>query len=251
MEVDFARSEERAKLELFARLALAGDDTLTDAELLEAILCNESDRPDGQALAHRLLATFGTLAKIVHGAEECVLRGVTGMDEARLSRLRLLRIAMRRTLKAEIRSAPLIGSRSVLMDYLRLAMGHQRVEQFRVLFLDHSHRLLLDEVMQRGTVNHTPIYPREVVRRALELDAAAMILVHNHPTGDMTPSQKDIDITAQVIQAAAAVDVMVHDHVIVGDAGCFSFAGQGLLPAPPGTSPVSSTNPQTETPGRA
>jgi len=251
MEVDFVRSEGREGPELFARLILAGDDALTDAELLEAILCGEGDQPDGQALAYRLLATFGTLAKVVHGAEDCALRGVIGMDEVRLGRLRLLRIAMRRTLKAEIRSAPLIGSRSVLMDYLRLAMGHQRVEQFRVLFLDHSHRLLLDEVMQRGTVNHTPIYPREVVRRALELDAAAMIFVHNHPTGDMTPSQKDIDITAQVIQAAAAVDVMVHDHVIVGDAGCFSFAGQGLLPASTGTSLVSSPSPRTGTLGRA
>src|SRR5690606_25931657 len=116
-----------------------------------------------------------------------------------------------------------------LLDYCRLSMAHKKVEEFRVLFLNHKHALIADEVQNTGTVNHTPVYPREVVRRALELGASAIILAHNHPSGDIAPSQADIDITRQVVEAAKALSVAVHDHLIVGESGHFSFKSHGLI----------------------
>lgn len=230
MEANFAQIDAQERLALLTRLAAAGDDTLSDVEILEAILDNASGRLDGQVVARQLLATFGTLAGVVHGAGDWELGLVEGMDDTRIGRLRLLRATLRRTLQVATRSAPVIHRWSALMDYLRLTMGHEPIEQFRVLFLDHGHRLLADQVMQRGTINHTPVYPREIAGRALEVRAGAIILVHNHPSGDLTPSRSDINITIRIIEAVAALNIAVHDHVIIGDGGEYSFRAHGLLP---------------------
>jgi DNA repair protein RadC len=115
------------------------------------------------------------------------------------------------------------------MDYCKLAMGNKKIEEFRVLFLNHRHALIADEVMQRGTINHTPVYPREIIKRALELAAASIILLHNHPSGDPTPSKADIDITTKIIDAAATVNITVHDHVIITQTGHYSFKSFGLM----------------------
>jgi DNA repair protein RadC len=132
-------------------------------------------------------------------------------------------------IKSEILNQPVIQSWSALIDYCKLVMGKEKIEQFRVLFLNHRHALIADEVMQQGTINHTPVYPREIIKRALEHSAAAIILLHNHPSGDPTPSKADIDITHKIIEAAATISVTVHDHVIITETGHYSFKSFGLI----------------------
>jgi DNA repair protein RadC len=138
-------------------------------------------------------------------------------------------VASQRILKEEVKDKPVIQSWTALLDYCQLSMAHKKVEEFRVLFLNHKNALIADEVMQTGTVNHTPVYPREVVKRALELSASAMILLHNHPSGDSTPSKADIEMTKQIIEAAKAVEVKVHDHLIIAEKGHYSFKSHGIF----------------------
>jgi DNA repair protein RadC len=142
---------------------------------------------------------------------------------------RLVRELMARVLREEIQERPVIGSWTALLDYLRVALAHEPIEQFRVLFLDRKNVLIRDEMQQRGTVDHTPLYPREIARRALELRASAIIMVHNHPSGDPTPSQADVEMTRQVVQALEAVGITLHDHVIVGKSRHTSFKSQRLI----------------------
>jgi DNA repair protein RadC len=206
----------------------AGGDALPDYELLELILFSARPRGDVKPLAKRLLKQFGSFDKVIF-ADEHALKQVDEVGEAVIAALKSIRVSAQRLVKSEITDMPIIQSWSALMDYVKLAMGKNKIEEFRVLFLNHRHAMIADEVMQRGTVNHTPVYPREVVKRALELGAAAVILLHNHPSGDPTPSKADIDITQQIIEATATIGVTVHDHVIVTEAGHYSFKSFGLI----------------------
>ena len=203
-------------------------EALPDYELLELILFSARPRGDVKPLAKELLKKFESLAGLIH-ADEAALRQVDGVGDAVVAALKTIRVATQRLIKSEIKDQTIIQSWTALMDYCKLAMGNNKVEEFRVLFLNHRHVLIADEVMQRGTVNHTPVYPREIVKRALELSASAIILLHNHPSGDATPSKADIDITKKIIDAAATVGVSVHDHVIITATGHYSFKSYGVM----------------------
>lgn len=206
----------------------AGGEAIPDYELLELILFSARPRGDVKPLAKRLLKEFGTFAKVMY-ADESALRAVDEVGDATIAALKTIRVAAQRLIKSEITDQPIIQSWSALMDYCKLAMGSSKVEEFRVLFLNHRHALIADEVMQRGTINHTPVYPREIVKRALELSAAAVILLHNHPSGDPTPSKADIDVTKKIVEATATIGVTVHDHVIITETGHYSFKSFGLI----------------------
>lgn len=228
------------------RLLDAGPEALTDYELLELLLFFSVYRRDTKPLAKAMLQRFGSLGGVLAADPsryaECfaVARETVDKGEARPSPrdddlhftrvlLKAVQVVLQRVLKEEIRDRPVIGSWSALLDYLRATLGHEPTEQFRILFLDRKNILIRDEQQSRGTVDHTPLYPREVVKRALELGASAIIMVHNHPSGDPTPSTPDIETTRAVVQALAAVGILLHDHVIVCRDRHWSFRGQGLL----------------------
>jgi DNA repair protein RadC len=210
------------------RFLQASGGDLPDYELLELILFAAKPRGDTKPLAKRLLKIFGSFDKIIY-ATEAELRKVEDVGDAVISALKTIRVASERLLRRELENRPIIQSWTALMDYCRLSMGKNKVEEFRVLFLDGRHALIADEVMQRGTVNHTPVYPREVVKRALEHSASSIILLHNHPSGDPTPSKADIEMTRQIVTAAGSVAVQVHDHVIITGHGHYSFKSFGLM----------------------
>lgn len=210
------------------RFLKPGGEHLPDYELLELILFSARPRGDVKPLAKRLLKHFGSFDAVIF-AEETELKKIGEVGEATIASLKMIRIASQRLLKAELRDRPIIQSWSALMDYCQFAMGKSKVEEFRVLFLNHGNTLIADEVMQRGTVDHTPVYPREVIKRALELSASALILLHNHPSGDPNPSKPDIDMTQKIVDAAKAVGITIHDHVIISESGTFSFSAHSLL----------------------
>lgn len=210
------------------RFLKPGGDQLPDYELLELILFSAKPRGDVKPLAKRLLKQFGSFDAVIH-ADPSELKKIDEVGDAVIASLRVVQVATQRLLKSEVSDRPVIQSWSALMDYCRLAMGKNKVEQFRVLFLNHRHILIADEVLQQGTIDHTPVYPREIIKRALELHAAALILLHNHPSGDPTPSKADIDMTENIVTAARAVNMTVHDHVIVSESGTYSFKSYGLL----------------------
>jgi DNA repair protein RadC len=210
------------------RFLNAGADALADYELLEMILFAARPRGDVKPLAKSLLSKFGSLAKVVTAEKQALLE-VQDMGEAAVAAVKAIEVASQRILKEEVKDKPVIQSWTALLDYCQLSMAHKKVEEFRVLFLNHKNALIADEVMQTGTVNHTPVYPREVVKRALELSASAMILLHNHPSGDSTPSKADIEMTKQIIEAAKAVEVKVHDHLIIAEKGHYSFKSHGIF----------------------
>jgi DNA repair protein RadC len=222
---------------LRARAAAAGLETLPDYEALELFLFRSIPQRDVKPLAKALIARFGSLAAVLAASSE-ELQSVKVMDgRGRLLKagretaldLRLLHELSRRVALAPVTKRTVISSWSQLLAYVRLALAHEPREQFRVLYLDKKNQLIADEVMNRGTVDHAPVYPREILRRALELSASAVILVHNHPSGDPTPSRADIDMTKQVIEAARALRVNVHDHLVVGREGVASFKALGLM----------------------
>lgn len=210
------------------RFLKGGAAALADYELLEMILFSAHPRGDVKPLAKQLLAKFGSFAKVVR-ADTTQLQQVDGVSEAVVAALKVVQASSELMLREEVGSKPIIQSWNALLDYCRLSLGHKKEEEFHVLFLNHKYGLLADEMQQRGTINHTPVYPREVVKRALELGAAGMILVHNHPTGDVTPSKADIDMTKQIIEAAKPLGISVHDHLVVGAKEHFSFKSHGLL----------------------
>lgn len=211
-----------------ARLLAAGAESLADHELLEMVLFTALPRRDTKAIAKALLARFGSFAGAIAGPL-ADLRTIEGLGEAGAAALKTVQAAALRLARSEIRDRPLLDNWARLMDYLNAALARERVEQFRVLFLDSRNHLLADEVQARGTVNHTPVYPREVVKRALELHAAAIILVHNHPSGDPTPSREDIAMTAETRKAAEALAIVLHDHVIIGNGRWVSLRERKLL----------------------
>ncbi len=218
--------EHRARLR--QRFDEAGPGALADYELLELFLFRTIPRQDTKPLAKALLAKFGTLAAVLAAPVQRIAE-VTGAGAAVAQDLKIVQALLERASKGELLARPAISSWSALVNYCRTAMAHEPREQFRVLFLDAKNQLIADEVMNHGTVDHAPVYPREIARRALELSAAAVILVHNHPSGDPKPSAADIAITRDIVAAAGAVSVKVHDHLVIGRNGAESFKSLGLL----------------------
>jgi DNA repair protein RadC len=206
----------------------AGLTALPDYELLELFLFRSIPRGDVKPLAKQLLARFGSLGGVL-GATAADLRTVAGVGEAAALDLKLLHEASLRTAKEQVARRRMISSWSALLAYVKTALAHEAREQFRVLFLDRKNQLIADETMNCGTVDHAPVYPREVVRRALELSASSLILVHNHPSGDPTPSSADVDMTRQVVEAARPLRISVHDHLIAGRDGVASLKALGLM----------------------
>lgn len=213
---------------LTARFLAAGSSAIADDELLQLLLSFDVPEPQVKTLTRELLATYGSLGA-VFAAERTRLEEVEQIKPSTIVLLKAVYIAAQRMLHERLRARPVIGSWQTLLDYCQTAMAYEAIEQVRVLFLDRKNALIKDEIQQRGTVDHTPLYPREIVRRALELRASAVILVHNHPSGDPTPSSADVEMTRRVIAALATVDIVVHDHVIVGQGRHVSFRSLGLL----------------------
>ncbi len=211
------------------RLESAGAEGFTDAELLEALLHALLPRRDTKALAKTLLATFGSFSGVLAAPRERLL-AVKGLGETSVSNLKVVLGVAQRFARDQVdRDQPILSSWSALIDYCRSQMAFEDVEQFRILFLDKKNRLITDEVQQRGTVDHTPVYPREVIKRTLELSATALILVHNHPSGDPSPSTADVQMTRQIIDVARPLGVVVHDHIIIGKTGHASMKGLKLI----------------------
>ena len=201
---------------------------LPDYELLELLLARSLPRGDIKPIAKALLARFGALAG-VFGATSEELKSIPGVGPAVALDLKLLHEATLRISRSEARKRPVISSWTSLLAYIKVAMAGAPREQFRVLFLDKKNQLIADEVMNEGTIDHAPVYPREVVRRALEMSASAIILAHNHPSGDPTPSSADVDMTKQVVEAGRSLRIAVHDHIIVGRDGVVSLKALGLF----------------------
>ncbi len=215
------------RLRLRERFLAAGAEALADHEMLEIVLF-ALPRRDTKPLARTLLSRFGSFAKVIAAPVQDLL-AVEGLGDAGVAALKSVHAAALRLLRAEVIDQPVLNNWDRLMAYLNAELSRERVEQFRVLFLDNRNHLLADEAQQRGTVDHTPVYPREVAKRALELHATALILVHNHPSGDPTPSRDDIAMTQQIKAAAAALSIVLHDHVVIGNGRWHSFRKQGLL----------------------
>ncbi len=211
-----------------ARLLQSGPEALADYEMLEMVLHLAVPRRDTKPIARALLRQFGSFAAAVAAPLE-ELRGVDGLGEAGAAALKVVQAAALRLSRGELRDRPVLDSWDRLMRYLVAALGRERVEQVRVLFLDTRNRLLADETMARGTVNHAPLYPREVLKRALDHHAAALILAHNHPSGDPTPSEADVALTREIAQAAEPLGLQVLDHVLIGNGRWVSFRQEGLL----------------------
>jgi len=205
-----------------------GDTALADYEILELLLFRLIPRRDTKPIAKALLDRFGTLAG-VFGAEAARLTEVKGVGEAVATDIKLIAATAHRMLKSELKGKKVLASWSSVVDYCHAAMAYETREQFRILFLDKRNALIADEVQQKGTVDHTPVYPREVVKRALDLSATAIILVHNHPSGDPTPSRADIDMTKTIIETAKPLGITVHDHIIIGKEGHASLKGLRLI----------------------
>lgn len=210
------------------RFRKGGADALPDYELLELLLFRALPRRDTKDLAKRLIARFGSFAEAVN-APEARLKEVTGVGDSVVTELKLVRAAAVRMMRRDLDHKPTFSSTPAVVDYLRAVQGFEAREQFRILFLDRRNHLIADEVQGLGTVDHTPVYVREVVKRALELSATAVILVHNHPSGDPEPSRADIDMTKRIIEAARPLGVTVLDHIIVGRLGHASFKQLRLL----------------------
>ena len=209
------------------RVMRAGAEVLEDYELLELLLFYAIERIDTKPLAKRLLERFGTLGDIF-AAEPAQLREFE-IDQRTLVLFRAAREAGRRLAERKVKDMPVLTNWQQLIDYCHAALAHEKTEQFRILFLDRKNVLIADEVQQRGTIDHTPVYPREVVKRALTLNAAALILVHNHPSGDPKPSRDDIEMTREVKAAAEALGITIHDHLVIGRKGHASFRSLGLI----------------------
>jgi DNA repair protein RadC len=210
------------------RFAGSGADGFADYELLELLLFRSVPRQDTKPIAKALIARFGSFAAVL-GAPLALLQEIKGVGPAVALDIKLVAAAGQRMALGEIKEREVLSSWSKVVDYCRAAMAFEEREQFRILFLDRKNALIADEVQQVGTVDHTPVYPREVIRRALELSATAIVLVHNHPSGDPTPSRADIDMTRLIIDTAKPLGISVHDHVIIGKNRHSSMKGLALI----------------------
>jgi DNA repair protein RadC len=207
---------------------LAQPEAFPDYELMELLLTLAHTRADVKPLAKTLVDQFGSYAGAIAASPQ-QLQGVEGVGPSTVAVLKLAQESAARLIKGQVMGREIVSSWSALIDYVRARQGFEDTEQFRILFLDRKNAVIADEKQQKGTVDHTPLYPREVVKRALELGASAMILVHNHPSGDTTPSRSDIEMTREVVRAAAALGLTVHDHVIIGRSGHTSMKAKGLF----------------------
>jgi DNA repair protein RadC len=210
------------------RFRKGGADALPDYELLELVLFRALPRRDTKGIAKKLLSRFGSFAEVVN-APDPRLKETDGVGDSVITELKLVRAAALRMMRSELVQRPALASSKQVLDYLLAAQSYEHREQFRILFLDKRNRLIADEIQQQGTVDHTPVYVREVVKRALELSATAIILVHNHPSGDPTPSRADVDMTKQIVATAAPLGIIVHDHIIVGREGHASLKALRLI----------------------
>jgi DNA repair protein RadC len=213
---------------LRARFLKGGAAAMPDYELLELALFAAVPRRDTKPLARALLARFGSFAEVIAAPRERLLE-IPGAGEAVVNQLKIVEAAAARLAQTRVIGRPALSSWSALLDYCMAAMARAQAEEFRVLFLDRKNVLIADEVQARGTVDHTPVYPREIVKRALEHGASAIILVHNHPSGDPTPSKADIEMTREIAAAAKALKIAIHDHLVIGRGGHASFKSLGLL----------------------
>jgi DNA repair protein RadC len=213
---------------LRARFREAGPDAVSDYELLELVLFRAIPQRDVKPLAKELIGRFGSFAETL-AAPRPRLKEIKGVGDAIVDELKIVHAAAERLARGELRKRPVLSSWSGVLDYCRAAQAFAEKEQFRILFLDKRNQLIADEVQQVGTVDHTPVYPREIVKRALELSATALILVHNHPSGDPTPSRTDVQMTRSVIDIAGPLGISVHDHIIVGREGHASLKGLKLI----------------------
>ena len=213
---------------LRGRFLSAGADALADYELLELLLFGTIPRRDTKPIAKALIHRFGSFAGVVNASPEALAQ-LPNVGAAAVVGIKTVQAAVHRVLREEVRGRPVLKDWRRVLDYCRALMGHEPTEQFRLLFLDSKNALIADELQQTGTVNHTPVYPREVVKRALELGALAIIMVHNHPSGDPAPSRADIDMTREVAKAAASVGIQLHDHLIIGRTEHASLKSLGLI----------------------
>ncbi|MFC3170014.1 RadC family protein [Paracoccus fontiphilus] len=219
-------ADHRARLR--DRFMTGGAGAMPDYEMLELVLFRAIPRQDVKPLARRLIETFGDFNRVLT-APATRLEQVDGVGPAVVTELKIVEAAAQRMARARIMHRPVLSGWDALLDYCHTAMAHREIEQFRVLYLDRKNVLVADEEQARGTVDHVPVYPREIIRRALELNASALILVHNHPSGDPTPSDADIAMTARIAQAADSMGITIHDHLIIGKSRELSFRSQGLL----------------------
>jgi DNA repair protein RadC len=213
---------------LRARFMDGGAQAMPDYELLELLLFRAIPRQDVKPLARLLLDTFGDFNRVVT-APVARLLAVKGVGDAVVQELKVVEAAAHRMMRARVMQQPVLSSWDALLDYCHTTMAHRETEQFRILYLDRKNVLIADEEQARGTVDHVPVYPREVVKRALELNASALILVHNHPSGDPTPSDADVSMTMQVQDAARVLGIVLHDHLVIGKSREVSFRAQGYL----------------------
>ena len=234
-EADFALLPEKLpsyiadhRKRLRSRFMEGGAPAMPDYELLELVLFRAIPRQDVKPLARLLLDTFGDFNRVV-SALPARLRAVKGVGEAVVQELKIVEAASQRLMRARVMNRAVLASWDALLDYCHTAMSHRETEQFRILFLDRRNVLIADEEQSRGTIDHVPVYPREVVKRALELNASALIMVHNHPSGDPTPSDTDISMTHRVQDAAQVLGITLHDHIIIGKSQELSFRAQGYL----------------------
>jgi DNA repair protein RadC len=210
------------------RFLQAGGDAVSDYEVLELILFRVFSQKDVKPLAKELLREFGSFAEVISAPIER-LKQIEGLGTAAITEIKIVQAAASRLARGEIKQRAVLSSWASVLDYCRADMAFDDKERFRVLFLDKGNRLIKDEVQQTGTVDHAPVYPREVVKRALELAATAIILVHNHPSGDPTPSRADVQMTQAIIEVARPLGIAVHDHIIVGKHGHQSLKGLKLI----------------------
>ncbi|MBO9476062.1 DNA repair protein RadC [Shimia sp. R11_0] len=213
---------------LRARFLSGGAQALPDYEMLELLLFRAIPRQDVKPLAHKLLETFGDFNAVI-SAPRTRLTAIKGVGEAVVCELKIVEAAAHRLARAKVINRRILSDWDSLLTYCHTTMSHRDTEQFRVLFLDTKNTLIADEEQARGTVNHVPVYPREVAKRALELNASALIIVHNHPSGDPTPSEADIAMTHQINAACHALSLTLHDHIIIGKSRELSFNAEGLL----------------------
>ncbi len=210
------------------RFVMGGADAMPDYELLELVLFAAIPRRDVKPLAKTLLARFGNFAEVI-AAPRARLLEIPGLGENAVAQLKIIEAAALRLAKTKLLGKPALSSWQALLDYCAAAMARTPREEFRVLFLDRKNILIADEVQSAGTIDHTPVYPREIVKRALDLGASAMILVHNHPSGDPTPSRADIEMTREIAAAAKPLKIAIHDHLVIGRSGHASFKSLQLL----------------------
>ncbi|HYI68559.1 MAG TPA: DNA repair protein RadC [Skermanella sp.] len=222
---DYAGHRDRLR----TRFLTAGAEALQDYEILEMLLFTALPRRDVKPLAKALLRNFGSLWCVVNAPPDALRKAFPKMTDGTIAALTIVAAAALRMTRQEIMNKPVLSTWQRLLDYCQGVMANEATEQFRLLFLDRKNTLIADEVQQRGTVDHTPVYPREVIKRALELGASAIILVHNHPSGDPTPSRADIDMTKEIVTAAKAMGLMVHDHLVIGKGKHASFKSLGII----------------------